>query len=103
VEKHEYVEAYNAECVFTKHEFDETPIELIIPYEGVLKRYNSGKGGIHHIALQVEDVEAVREEYEAKGLMMLEKKGVTGACGLVVNFLRPSFGAGILVEFVEDK
>ena len=67
----------------------------------MLTQYNNGKGGIHHIALQGEDVEAVRAEYEAKGLKMLEEAAVPGACGIIVNFMRPRYGAGILVEFVE--
>lgn len=72
-----------------------------MPTEGVLTKYNDGKGGIHHIALEVEDVEAVRQEYEAKGLKMLETAAVDGACGIIVNFLRPRYGSGILVEFIQ--
>ena len=97
----EYVEAYHAQCVFTKHNDQEVAIEFIIPTEGVLTEYNNGKGGIHHIALEVENVEAVRQEYEAQGLKMLEAAAVPGACGIIVNFLRPKYGAGILVEFVQ--
>ena len=97
----EYVEAYHADCLFTKHNDDETPIELVIAKEGVLTEYNKGKGGLHHIAFEVDDVEAVKQEYESKGLMMLEDKAVTGAGGIIVNFLRPRFGEGILVEFVQ--
>ena len=97
----EYVEAYKADCLFTKHRPDETPLELVIPKEGVLTEYNKGKGGIHHIAFSVDDVEAVKKQYEEQGLMMLEKTAVEGAGGIIVNFLRPRFGEGILVEFVE--
>lgn len=97
----EYVEAYHADCLFTKHGEDESPVELVIPKEGVLTAYNNGKGGIHHIAFEVEDVEATRQEYEEKGLKMLEEKAVPGAGGIIVNFLRPRFGEGILVEFVQ--
>ncbi|RGZ01568.1 VOC family protein [Clostridium sp. AM58-1XD] len=97
----EYVEAYKANCLFTKHNPDETPIELVIPLEGVLTMYNNGRGGIHHIAFEVDDVEAARKWYEAEGLEMLEKSAVPGAGGIIVNFLRPRFGEGILVEFVE--
>ena len=97
----EYVEAYHADCLFTKHDADESPVELVIPKEGVLTSYNNGKGGIHHIAFEVDDVEAVRQEYEEKGLEMLETKAVAGAGGIIVNFLRPRFGEGILVEFVQ--
>ena len=101
VDREEYVEAYHAQCVFTKHGPDEVALEFVIPNEGVLTQYNNGKGGIHHIALEVDDVEAVRREYEAEGRKMLEEAAVPGACGIIVNFLRPRFGAGILVEFVQ--
>ena len=101
VDREEYVEAYHAQCIFTKVKPDECAIEFIIPTEGVLTEYNNGKGGIHHIALQVEDVEGVRAEMEANGRKMLEESSVPGACGIIVNFLRPRYGAGILVEFVE--
>ena len=99
----EYVESYHAHCLFTQYGQWESPIELIIPTEGVLCDYNGGKGGIHHIALEVEDVEAARREYEAQGKEMLEKVPVEGAGGIIVNFLRPRHGLGILVEFVENK
>ncbi len=101
IDREEYVEAYHAQCIFTKHGPDEVALEFVVPTEGVLTQYNNGKGGIHHIALEVDDVEAVRREYEADGRKMLEEAAVPGACGIIVNFLRPRFGAGILVEFVQ--
>ena len=97
----EYVEEYHADCLFTKYTEQESPIELIIPTEGVLKEYNRGKGVIHHIALEVDDVEAARAEFEGKGMEMLEKVPVKGAGGILVNFLRPRYGLGVLVEFVQ--
>lgn len=97
----EYVESYQADCLFTKYKDSESPVELVIPHGGVLAEYNKGKGGLHHIAFEVEDVEKIRVEYEEKGMKMLEEKAVDGAGGIVVNFLRPRFGEGVLVEFVE--
>ncbi|HIY02773.1 MAG TPA: VOC family protein [Candidatus Blautia faecipullorum] len=99
----EYVEAYHAYCLFTKYGENESPIELIIPTEGVLTEFRNGKGGLHHIAFEVEDVEKARQEFEEKGLEMLEKTAVPGAGGIIVNFLRPRFGFGVLVEFVQQK
>lgn len=99
----EYVEAYHADCLFTKYTDEESPIELIIPSEGVLKDFRNGKGGLHHIAFEVEDVEEARKEFTEKGLEMLEEKAVPGAGGIIVNFLRPRFGFGVLVEFVQRK
>lgn len=97
----EYVEAYQAQCVFTKKKENEVAVEFVIPTGGVLTEYNKGKGGLHHIALEVDDVEAARREFEAEGRHMLEESAVPGACGIIVNFLRPRYGAGILVEFVQ--
>ena len=98
----EYVDAYNAYCLFTKYGSEESPIELIIPTSGVLTEFRNGKGGLHHIAFEVEDVEAARKEFTEKGLEMLETKAVEGAGGIIVNFLRPRFGFGVLVEFVQQ-
>ena len=98
----EYVDAYNAYCLFTKYGSEESPIELIIPTSGELTEFRNGKGGLHHIAFEVEDVEAARKEFTEKGLEMLETKAVEGAGGIIVNFLRPRFGFGVLVEFVQQ-
>lgn len=98
----EYVTAYHAHCLFTKYASEESPVELIIPTEGVLTEFNNGKGGIHHIAFEVEDVRAAREEFESKGMEMLEEAPAKGAGGIIVNFLRPRYGLGVLVEFVEQ-
>jgi len=98
-EYREYVPEYHAMCVFTR--MAGTKLELIIPDGGVLRDYNGGKGGIHHIAFCVDDVEKARAEFESRGLGMLESKAVKGAGPIRVNFLRPRFGCGVLAEFVE--
>ena len=86
-----YVDAYQADLIFTKKDKNSTPIEFIIPREGVLKDFNHGKGGIAHIAFEVDDVEKVRQIME----------GQQGTDDIVVNFRRPSTDAGILVEYVQ--
>ena len=97
-----YVESYQADLIFTKYGEHESPIEFIIPHEGsVLKEFNGGKGGIAHIAFEVDDVEAVRREFEAKGLHMLEQRAVKGTDDLIINFMRPRYSEHILFEFVQ--
>ena len=98
----EYVDAYHVLCLFTKYGEKESPIELIIPTEGILTEFRGGKGGLHHIAFEVEDVEAARKEFTEKGKEMLEEAAVDGAGGIIVNFLRPRYGLGVLVEFVQQ-
>ncbi len=96
-----FVDAYHADLIFTKYGKDESPLEFIIPKEGVLTEFNGGKGGIAHIAFEVDDVEAARKDFEERGYGMLEKKAVTGTDDIIVNFVRPRFTHGILVEFVQ--
>ena len=96
-----YVKSYSADLVFTKYGEHDSPIEFIIPREGVLTEFNNGKGGIAHIAFEVDDVEAVRAEFAAKGMEMLEEKAVEGTSDLMVNFLRPKYSEGLLFEFVQ--
>ena len=97
-----FVDAYHADLIFTKKDKNSTPIEFIIPREGVLKDFNHGKGGIAHIAFEVDDVEKVRQIMEGQQPgCMLEKKAVQGTDDIVVNFRRPSTDAGILVEYVQ--
>jgi methylmalonyl-CoA/ethylmalonyl-CoA epimerase len=97
-----YVESYQADLVFTKYGEHESPIEFIVPREGsVLAKFNEGKGGIAHIAFEVDDVEAVSREFEGKGLQMLEKHAVKGTDDIIVNFMRPKFSEHILFEFVQ--
>lgn len=97
----EYVDAYQAWCIFTKYSAEESPVELVVPTAGKLTEFNKGKGGLHHIAFEVEDVRAARDEYTEKGMEMLEEVPAKGAGGIIVNFLRPRYGLGVLVEFVE--
>ena len=97
-----FVDAYHADLIFTKKGPFCSPLEMIIPHEGVLTKFNGGKGGIAHIAFEVEDVETVRQEMEAECPgCMLEKKAVQGTDDIIVNFRRPSTNQGILVEYVQ--
>ena len=94
-----YAEIYQADCIMTKPLANETPLEFIVPREGTL--FNNGKGGIHHIAFEVADIEAARLAYQEMGMHMSEEHAVPGNGEVIVNFLWPKYGEGILVEFVQ--
>lgn len=96
-----FVDAYHADLIFTKYGEKESPIEFIIPKEGVLTKFNNGKGGIAHIAFEVDDIEACSKELIDRGFEMLEKAPVEGTSDIIVNFLRPRYSHGILVELVQ--
>lgn len=96
-----FVNAYSADLIFTKYGEKESPIEFIIPKEGVLTKFNNGKGGIAHVAFEVDDIESCSKELIEKGFEMLEKEAVEGTSDIIVNFLRPKYSHGILVELVQ--
>jgi lactoylglutathione lyase/methylmalonyl-CoA/ethylmalonyl-CoA epimerase len=95
-----YVDSYQAWCIFLEPNGG-SKIELIVPTGGKLAEYNGGKGGLHHIAFDVADVEAARLEFAEQGIRLLEDKAVPGAGNIIVNFMRPRDGKGILTEYVE--
>ncbi len=96
-----YVKAYTADLIFTKYNENESPIEFIIPRGGVLAKYNNGKGGIAHICIEVNDIEKATEELIKRGYEMLEKEPVEGTEDIIVNFLRPKYSHGILIELAQ--
>ncbi len=96
-----YVKAYTSDLIFTKYNENESPIEFIIPHGGVLAKYNNGKGGIAHICIEVTDINGATEELISRGFEMLEKEPVEGTEDIIVNFLRPKYSHGILIELAE--
>ena len=93
---------YEAECIFVR--FGGIRIEFIVPYGERLRRFNKGRGGIHHVAVtsDLPVTEEVRRLTAEQGAVFLEEATVPGA-SLDVNFLQPLCTGGVLVEFVEPQ
>ena len=82
----------------------ETNIELVqsTDPDGVMAKYVEKKGeGIHHIALEVEDIDAAVEELLAKGMKMIDQKPRRGAHGATIAFLHPKATHGVMIELVK--
>jgi methylmalonyl-CoA/ethylmalonyl-CoA epimerase len=60
-----------------------------------------GEGGVHHVALEVADVEAAVAELAAGGTPVRDAQPRQGAHGSRVSFLDPAAAGGALVELVE--
>ncbi|HEX4179447.1 MAG TPA: VOC family protein [Caulobacteraceae bacterium] len=95
-----FVEQWSALCIFTKR-LSGSPVEFVIPDGGPLARFNKGAGGLHHIALQVPDLEKLARGLEAEGMKLLEAAHVKGAGNFLCNFLSPVYTRGIIIEFVQ--
>jgi lactoylglutathione lyase/methylmalonyl-CoA/ethylmalonyl-CoA epimerase len=98
-----YVDAYQSQYIFTKMNpgFSESPLEFLIPDGGVLAEFRGGKGGIHHICYEVDDVDAACAEFREKGFELLEEVCPISDKTMKINFVRPKSSFGILVEFME--
>ncbi|MFQ5986034.1 MAG: methylmalonyl-CoA epimerase [Thermoplasmata archaeon] len=82
----------------------ETRIELLEPSaEGsVIDRFLQKHGeGIHHIALEVDDMEAAGRELAAEGVRLVYDSPHPGEGGSRVNFVHPASTRGVLIELRE--
>ena len=85
----------------------QTKIELLEPTcpESTIAKFfekNAGRGGIHHVAFNVENVaEALKEAQEA-GLQLIDLQPRKGAENLMIAFLHPKSTCGVLTELCEQ-
>jgi methylmalonyl-CoA epimerase len=83
----------------------ETNLELVQSTEpdGVMKKFIEKRGeGIHHLALEVEDIDQALEELKAKGVPLIDQQARPGAHQTRVAFLHPKGTNGILIELVQN-
>ena len=77
--------------------------ELLEPREeGTISQFLEDHGpGLHHIALETDDIEAALENAAEVGVELIDEDPRPGAWGHDVAFLHPDSTGGVLVEFVE--
>lgn len=82
----------------------ENKIELLesTDPEGVIARFIARKGeGIHHVAFEVEDIEAEMSRLQAEGFQLLNTTPKNGADNKLVCFLHPAGTSGVLIELCQ--
>lgn len=62
---------------------------------------NNGRGGIQHIALRVDDLEAALAELKEKGIRLIDEKPRLGAGGAKIAFVHPKASHGVLLELCQ--
>ena len=79
-------------------------LEATSPESSIAKfiEKNGGKGGIHHVAFNVDSVEEALAEAEAAGIQLIDKAPRKGAENLMIAFLHPKSTKGILTELCEQ-
>lgn len=80
----------------------ESKIELLEPLqEGSVSSFLEKRGeGIHHLAIEVEDIESVLKAMKAAGITLIDETPRLGAEGKIA-FVHPKSTGGILLELVE--
>jgi methylmalonyl-CoA/ethylmalonyl-CoA epimerase len=58
-------------------------------------------GGIHHIAVEVENIEEVLAKLKREGMRLIDEKPRIGAENCLVAFVHPSSANGVLLELVQ--
>jgi methylmalonyl-CoA epimerase len=81
-----------------------TSLELLEPLsiETPVGKFIEKKGeGLHHIAVQVDDLEGLLQDLVLKGIRLIDHKPRQGAHGKKIAFIHPSAAGGTLLELTE--
>jgi methylmalonyl-CoA/ethylmalonyl-CoA epimerase len=82
----------------------ESAIELLQPTDdtsGVARFMEKRGPGIHHICLEVEDLDAALDRLKAAAVPLINEEPTIGAGGRRMAFIHPKGTGGVLVELYE--
>ena len=84
----------------------ESRIELLEPTSDdspITKFLEKRGGGIHHIAVEVENIEEALAKLKREGMRLIDEVPRIGAEGCLVAFVHPSSANGVLLELVQAE
>jgi len=102
--KIEEVKSENVKTAFFK--IGDSKIELLeaTDPESPIAKYIAKRGkGMHHIAFDVEDIDAEIERLEELGFQLIQKSPKNGADNKLIAFLHPKSTEGTLVELCQER
>lgn len=104
--EHYKVEAVESEGVSTSFfQVGDTKIELLEasrPDSPIAKFIEKRGEGIHHLAFEVEDIQAEMSRLQQEGFTLLNEQPKPGADNKLVCFLHPKGTGGVLVELCQE-
>jgi methylmalonyl-CoA/ethylmalonyl-CoA epimerase len=98
----ETVEEQGVEAVLL--DVGENHVELLRPLseDSPVGRFLAKKGpGLHHVAYQVQDIDAELERLKGEGIRMIDDTARVGIRASRVAFVHPASTGGVLTELVE--
>lgn len=84
----------------------DTHVELLEPLgpDTSVGKFLAKRGpGMHHIAIEVKDINASLAELRRKGARLIDETPRVGAGGCLVAFVHPSSINGVLLELVQHQ
>ena len=102
--KQEIVESENVKTAFIQ--VGESKIELLEatdPNSPIAKFLESGKKGFHHVAFDVDDIDAELIRLKKEGFTLIHEEAKSGADNKRIAFLHPKSTEGILIELCQEK
>jgi len=82
----------------------DSEVELVLPVteDSGLRRYLEKRGaGMHHICLEVDDIQAMMAQLRDKGIQLINEEVQVTAQGRKYAFVHPKSAYGVLVELYE--
>jgi methylmalonyl-CoA/ethylmalonyl-CoA epimerase len=79
-------------------------LELVNPTsaDSGLKRYLEKRGpGMHHLCLEVDDIEGMLKHLKDRGIQLINEMPVTGLGGKRYAFIHPKSANGVMVELYQ--
>ena len=84
----------------------DTHVELLEPLgpETSVGKFLAKRGpGMHHIAIEVQDIRGSLAELKRRGARLIDETPRVGAGGCLVAFIHPSSTNGVLLELVQHQ
>jgi len=101
---HEIVEDQGVSIASFK--IGESIIELTAPTrdDSAIAKFIAKRGeGIHHLALEVDDVKSELERLKKEGIGLIDESPKEGAHDMLIAFLHPKSTNGVLIELCQKK
>lgn len=79
-------------------------VELVLPTteDSGIAKYLAKRGpGIHHICLEVDDIEGMLSQLKSKGVRLINEEPRTASDGKKYVFIHPESTSGVLVELYQ--
>ena len=100
----EYIIDENVDVVKIYSDCKSTAVELLEAKnkDSVIEKYINRKGeGIHHIALNVDDIQNAINFLKSKGVHLVYEKPNLGADNKLITFIHPKSSPGMLIELCQ--